>query len=115
MRRAQTYTSPKKTRKSAAPATYHDQIISDIKNKYSKDAINEMSQEQLASEILNMQSRSKRNEPAQQTGEFGDSGAARKGAYEVADDGLRNVEVDAVEDEDESIARATDGRHDRSQ
>lgn len=41
-RRAKTaYYSPKKARKSVQP-TYHDKIISEIKSKYSKDAINEM-------------------------------------------------------------------------
>ena len=50
-RRGKTYTSPKKSRKSVQP-TYHDKIASEIKSKYSKDAINEMTQEQLASEIL---------------------------------------------------------------
>ena len=42
-KRAKTYASPKKARKSAAPSTNHDQIISEIKSKYSKEAINEMS------------------------------------------------------------------------
>lgn len=36
----------------AAPPSYHDQIIQEIKNKYSKDAINQMSHEELANEIL---------------------------------------------------------------
>jgi hypothetical protein len=52
-RRAKTFTSPKKTRKAAGPTTNadHDQIINEIKSKYSKDAINRMSQEELAAEI----------------------------------------------------------------
>ena len=53
-RRAKTYTSPKKK---AANAGDHDQIIREIKNKYSKDAINGMSHEQLAAEILEIQGR----------------------------------------------------------
>ena len=66
IRRAKTYThySPKKARKSVQPGSYHDKIVNEIKSKYSKDAINEMSQEQLAAEILEMQGRgsnSKRN------------------------------------------------------
>ena len=55
-RRAKTYTSPKKTKK-VANAGDHDQIIREIKNKYSKDAINGMSHEQLAAEILEIQGR----------------------------------------------------------
>lgn len=59
-RRAKTYASPgKRTKKSTT--TYHEKIISEIKNKYSKETINEMSQEQLASEILHMQTSGKRN------------------------------------------------------
>lgn len=50
--RAKTYTSPKKAQKGAQPSTYSDNIISEIKNKYSKEEINEMTQEQLAGEIL---------------------------------------------------------------
>lgn len=68
-RRAKTYTSPKKTKKAAAD---QDQIISAITNKYSKDAINNMSQEELAAEILEIQGRSKRNGTQQQTADFGD-------------------------------------------
>lgn len=51
------HASPKKRKSGAAsqmPGSYQDQIINEIKNKYSKDAINQMSHEQLANEILNM-------------------------------------------------------------
>ena len=44
VRRARTsYYSPKKARKSVQPGSYHDKIVSEIKSKYSKDAINGMS------------------------------------------------------------------------
>ena len=41
-RRAKTYASPGKRAKKST-VTHHEKIISEIKNKYSKDAINEMS------------------------------------------------------------------------